>query len=211
MKNRIIAGFIIAFIGAVIFAFGDLLIPQESLYLEAATKPNEFAHFVTSKNYSIWALRGLFGVFFEMFGVLSIYLALRNTKYECLSFWGLVFYIMHVAIGFGLFSILYFMFPALGKIYLNGTTQAVNHAVMEGTMLITFLGIGALVWLLGILMLSVAIWKENMLLPKWSGLVVTLGILLIMAPGQLSQFSANFIWGLGFLWMAFHYRKAILQ
>jgi len=207
MNNRILFGFIAAFLGALVFAFGDLLIPQEGLYFEAAEKPDEFARFVTTGNYKIWAMRGLFGVFFEMFGVLSIYLALRNSRFENLAFWGFVPFMVHVAIGFGLFSVLYFMFPALGQLHLSGTAQATQFAAMEGGLQTTFLIVGSVVWILALILLSIAIWKDKTTLPKWSGIVMTLGFLLIGSPGQMMQFIANLIWGLAFLWMAIHFKK----
>ncbi|MBD0260399.1 MAG: hypothetical protein ICV83_32180, partial [Cytophagales bacterium] len=74
MKNRIVSCLAILGTAGLVFAFGDLLIPQENLLFEAATRPLDFSRLVTSPDYAWWALRGFIGVIMEMVGTVGLYL-----------------------------------------------------------------------------------------------------------------------------------------
>lgn len=139
-------------------------------------------------------------MFFEMFGVLGIYLALRDGPSERLAFWGLAAFLAHVAQGHALFALLYFMFPALGTLFLAGVESAPGHAVVEGQFA-AFMVFGLLTWWVGSFLLALAI-RRSSVLPRWSGFVMLAGFVLVLAPGMVAQLTANLVWGAAFAWMA---------
>ena len=117
MKKRTIICLSTLGLAGILFAFGDLLIPQENVLFKATERPKEFAELVTSSNYSIWAVRGFAGVLMEMIGTVGLYLYLQKTKAERIAFAGLLFTLSHHIFGMGVFAVVYFMFPALGGLY----------------------------------------------------------------------------------------------
>lgn len=205
MKQRSIISLIIIGLGGLLFAFGDLLIPQENVLFEATKRPDEFAQLVTSSNYSIWALRGFIGVLMEMIGTVGLYLYLQKTKAERLAFYGLLVTLTHHVFGMGVFAVAYFLFPALGKLYLGGDSSALSFAAIEGPLGIFFL-LSLLFTLLGLGIMATAVYKSGVL-PKWSGWLAFLGFFLIPFPGVLLQFLTNVLWGSAYLWMAYYISK----
>ena len=205
MKTRIISCLSIIGFGGLIFAFGDLLVPQENVLFEAAAHPEEFAALVTSPEYSIWALRGFVGVIMEMIGTVGLYLYLQNSKAERLAFYGLLISLVHQIFGFGVFALVYFLFPAIGEIYLTGNTEVLKYVAMAGALPV-FMGLSLLTTLIGVALMAAAIWKSGML-PKWSGWVVFIGFALIPFPGVWVQFCTNILWGAAYFWMAYAVHK----
>jgi hypothetical protein len=205
MKNRIVSCLAILGTAGLVFAFGDLLIPQENVLLEAANRPLDFSRLVTSSNYSLWALRGFVGVVMEMVGTVGLYLYLQRTKAERLAFFGLLLTLVHHLMGMGVFAVAYFLFPAVGQLFFAGQAQAVAHASMVGPLQV-FMGISLLSTLVGLAVMAVAIWQSGAL-PKWSGWVAFTGFLLIPFPGVALQFFANALWGGAYFWMAYRVSK----
>ncbi len=201
MKTRITSCLSIIGFGGLIFAFGDLLIPQENVLFQASSHPEEFSKLVTSSKYSLWALRGFLGVIMEMIGTVGLYLYLQNSKAERIAFYGLIITLVHHIFGLGVFALVYFMFPMIGEIYLSGYTEVIRYAVMEGPLQI-FMGVSLLSTLTGIALMAVAIWKSGKL-PKWSGWIVFAGFALIPFPGVWLQFTTNLMWGAAYFWMAY--------
>lgn len=208
IDNRIFWGLVTGFVAALIFAIGDGMIADQGLFMEAASKPKEFADFVTSDSYKLWAIRGLFGVLLEMYAFVALYLALRNGNSERLAFWALILFLVHIAGGQSLFAILYFMFPAIGQLYNEGILQSANLAAMEGDLL-AFVMAGGIIWIIATILFAIAIWRDKTL-PKLSGIVILVGFLLIDAPSSVVQIFANLIWGGAFLWLAISYRKNVM-
>lgn len=205
MKKRIFSCLMIIGTAGLIFAFGDLLIPQENVIFEADKNPSGFADLVTSSNYHYWAARGFLGVLMEMIGTVGLYLYLQNSKAEKLAFVGLLLGLTHQIFGFGIFTIGYFLFPAVGELYLHGNTTAIQYAAMKGDLAILMVG-SLIITLVGMAIMAIAIWKSK-ILPRWSGWLVFLGFMLIPFPGVILQFLANVIWGGAYFWMAYAVNK----
>ncbi|AKQ45173.1 hypothetical protein TH63_05255 [Rufibacter radiotolerans] len=201
MENRIIICLGTIGLAGFVFAFGDLLIPQENVILEAASRPEEFSRLVTSPEYSIWALRGFVGVTMEMIGTIGLYLYLQNTKAERLAFYGLLLTLVHQLLGIGVFSIAYFLFPAAGELFLMGQTGVIKYVTMGGA-LQNFMGLSLMSTLLGLAVMALAVWKSRAL-PKWSGWLAFLGFAMIPLPGVALQFFTNLLWGAAYFWMAY--------
>ncbi len=205
MKNRIVSCLAVLGTAGLVFAFGDLLIPQENVLLEAASRPLDFSRLVTSSNYSLWALRGFAGVVMEMVGTVGLYLYLQKTKAERLAFLGLLLTLVHHLMGMGVFAVAYFLFPAVGRLFLAGQAQAVAYASVTGPLKV-FMGLSLLSTLVGLAVMAVAVWRSGAL-PKWSGWVAFAGFFLIPFPGVALQFFANALWGGAYFWMAYEVSK----
>lgn len=190
----------------IIFAIGDLLIPQENVLFDAIKKPDEFASLVTSKSYKVWAFRGFIGVLMEMAGTVGLYLYLQKSNAERLAFAGLLFTLTHQIVGFGVFAVAYFLYPALGELYLNGNQSVIKYASLDGTTLGIYFMSSFIVTLIGLSLMALAIQKSK-LLPKYSGWIVFIGFALIPLPGVALQFIANCLWGVSYLWMAIYILK----
>lgn len=209
MKNyidkRIFWGLILGFIASLIFAIGDIMIADQGLFMEAKTRPDEFSEFVTSSSYKFWAARGLFMVLLEMYAFLCLYLALKNGNSKRLAFWAMILYMVHITTGQSLFAILYFIFPEVGMLYNGGMKDAIKIAYLDGEFLWFVVG-GGIIWVLANILNAVAIWRDRTF-PRFSGIFILIGFLLIDAPIPFIQFIANLIWGGTLLWMAIIYRK----
>ncbi len=205
MKNRIVSCLAVLGTAGLVFAFGDLLIPQENVLFEAASRPLDFSRLVTSSNYSLWALRGFAGVVMEMVGTVGLYLYLQKTKAERLAFLGLLLTLVHHLMGMGVFAVAYFLFPAVGQLVLAGQAQAIAYASITGPLQV-FMGISLLSTLAGLAVMAAAIWQSGAL-PKWSGWVAFAGFFLIPFPGVALQFFANALWGGAYFWMAYRVWK----
>lgn len=205
MKNRIVLCLAILGTAGLVFAFGDLLIPQENILFEAATRPQDFSWLVTSSDYSLWALRGFAGVIMEMVGTVGLYLYLQRTTAERLAFFGLLLTLVHHLLGMGVFAVAYFLFPAVGQLVLAGQTQAAAYASVTGPLGV-FMGLSLLSTLAGLAVMAVAVWRSGAL-PRWSGWVAFAGFCLIPFPGVALQFFANALWGGAYFWMAYGVAK----
>lgn len=205
MKRRIVASLCCLGVAGLVFAFGDLLIEQENAIFKAETAPADFARLTTSPAYLWWAGRGFAGVFLEMIGTLGLYFYLQHSKAEKWAFAGLVLTLTHQLLGIGVFSIAYFLFPAVGHLYQSGIPDAMQFAAMKGA-LGAFFGISLITTLTGLFCMAVAIQKSDKL-PKLSGWMALLGFALIPVPGVIVQFLANAIWSVAYFWMAWYVNK----
>jgi hypothetical protein len=201
MKHRIVSCLAILGTAGLVFAFGDLLIPQENVLFEAASRPLDFSRLVTSPDYAWWALRGFAGVVMEMVGTVGLYLYLQKTKAERLAFFGLLLTLVHHLLGMGVFAVAYFLFPAVGELVLAGQVQAAAYASITGPLQV-FMGLSLASTLAGLAVMAAAIWRSGAL-PKWSGWIAFAGFFLIPFPGVALQFFANALWGGAYFWMAY--------
>ena len=205
MKNRIVSCLAVLGTAGLVFAFGDLLIPQENVLFEAAARPLDFARLVTSSHYATWAVRGLVGIVMEMVGTVGLYLYLQRTKAERLAFFGLLLTLLHHLLGMGVFAVAYFLFPAVGELVLAGQAQAAAYAAITGPLSV-FMGLSLLSTLAGLAVMAVAI-RRSGALPRWSGWLAFAGFFLIPFPGVALQFLANALWGGAYFWMAYRVWK----
>ena len=209
MDQRIFWGLIIGFIASLIFAIGDIMIADQSLFMQADTKPAEFSNFVSSHSYKFWAARGLFTVLLEMYAFICLYLALRNGNSERLAFWALILFMVHITTGQSLFTLLYFIFPVVGKLYTDGITEVIQLAHIKGELMGFVVG-GGIIWIIANVLFAIAIWRDRTF-PRYSGILILFVFLLIDASSPIIQFIANLIWGGTLLWMAIVYRKRKLS
>lgn len=196
-------GLIMIGIAGLIFAAGDAFIPQEGNMFSASSNPEAFAELVTTDNYKIWGFRGLIGVPLEAFGTIALFLGLIGTAKEKLGFWGMMLCVLGDIVGISMFVFAYFVFPIVGELILGGMESAATIASVEPLM--PFFGIGIVITTVGLILLAIAIWHAGDRFPKWSGIVVTVGFLLLFVQtSYVIQILGNLIWGGAYFWMAIH-------
>ncbi|MFH5884580.1 hypothetical protein ACG2F4_09730 [Halalkalibaculum sp. DA3122] len=200
--NRFIRyGLILIGLAGFIFAIGDALIPQEGDMFNAAGDPEGFAELVTTDNFRLWAARGLIGVPLEVIGTIALFLGLAGTFREKLAFWGMLLCILGDLFGVSIFMFAYFVFPEAGQLILEGIIAA--SSVADVSRLMPVFGAGFLITFIGLILFAAAIWKAEERFPKWSGIVVVIGfVLLLIQTSYVIQILANVLWGSAYLWMA---------
>ncbi len=194
-------GLVVIGLAGFIFAIGDAFIPQEGDMFSASEDPEAFADLVTTDNFRIWALRGLFGVPLEVIGTIALFLGLVGTSKEKLGFWGMVLCILGDLTGLSMFVIAYYIFPEVGSLITGGMESA--SSVAAAGPLMPIFGVGLIATFIGLILFAVAIWNAAERFPKWSGILVVLGFgLILVQTSYVVQILANLIWGGAYLWMA---------
>lgn len=194
-------GLLLIALAGLIFAGGDALIPQEGTMLNAAEEPEAFAELVTTDNFEIWAFRGLIGVPLEVIGTVALFMGLIGTAREQLAFWGMLLCVIGDVFGVAIFIFAYFVFPQVGQLIMDGMEAAASVAAAETLMPV--LGLGLIMTLIGLILFAVAIWHASDRFPKWSGILVVVGFLmLLIQTSYVIQILANLTWGSAYLWMA---------
>lgn len=141
----------------------------------------------------------------ELIGIVCLYQILRATAQKKTAFYDIIITLLHHLSDFGVFAIAYFFFPLIGREILQGNTSIAADEQMNGalgmhmifSLLVTTAGNGVMAY---------AICKSGVL-PKWSGIVVFIGFLLLPLSGVAVQFGANLLWAAGYLAMAVALRK----
>lgn len=194
-------GLIIIGLAGILFSLGDMLIPQDGAVFSVTENPEVFSNLVTSSNYKFWTLRGFIGVPLETIGTIALFLGLIGTKREKLAFWGMLLCVLGDLFGQGFFTVTTFIFPKVGEMILNGNSTVSSLAALDDFMPV--IGISFIMTYVGLILFAIAIWSSKRF-PKWSGIIVFIGFLLIMVDTYAVQVITNALWGFGYLWMAFY-------
>ena len=165
----------------------------------AMERPQAFAELVTSDGFRFWALRGVVGIPLETIGTLALFFGLVGAAGENWAFWGMLLCVLGDLFGIAAFAIFAFVFPDLGTAMLDGQEGVASIAALDDFMPV-FMG-SMLATYVGLALFAVAVWRSGRF-PRWSGVVVLFGFLLIPIQNYAVQISANIIWGVGYLWMA---------
>lgn len=198
-STHILLGLSATVVAAVLFAAGEFFLEHGELVFQPAADPEAFGRMVTGTGFAIYAGRGLVGVFLEALGVVALYLYLQHSRVERLAFWGMSACLLGDVAGGALFGILYFLYPALGALMLEGHTGIAAALEASPGLLMA----NAIPTLLGLGLLAVAIWRSG-LLPKWAGVLMLVGFLLLPVQAVVIQVAGNVLWGLGGLWIVVH-------
>jgi|GEM_PF-2439603 len=193
-------GLILIGVAGYIFAIGDAMIPQEFGMFSATEDPKGFAELVTMEGFRFWTLRGIIGAPLETIGTIALFFGLIGSPKETWAFWGMLLAVLADLFGTGMFMIMYYVFPHVGEVILEGNTAVASVASLEGFMpVMGFMFLGTVV---GLILLAVAIWQSGRF-PKWSGVMAVVGFLaLIIQTSYVIQILANVVWGSAYLWMA---------
>jgi hypothetical protein len=132
-----------------------------------------WAQVVTDSNYFLTQVLTIFAYVIPFFGFWGIYASLsKNEKVEKFAFWGFMCSIIGTSLAIATLGVFSFVSPSLAELYLQGDNQVpeiITQVAIGQPSMINFLG-GTL-YLLGTILLGVAIWRSN-LLPKWSGMMI---------------------------------------
>ncbi len=191
-------GLVTLAVASVAFVVGDALIPQDGDLMAGGTDPKAFTALVTSSNYAWWSLRGLFGVAMESIGTVALMVLLLQTSQARLGILSSVLLLLGDLLGMSLFTLLHDVFPHVGALMEAGVTGP--EVLALATVPPYILGGMLLTWI-GLALSAVAIWRCGCL-PRWSGWLALLGMLMIVAPNMAAQLLANALWGAAYLWMA---------
>lgn len=104
--------------------------------------------------------------------------------------------------GAAFFGSMLFAYPSVGAVGLEGQTETVAALGISPTLL------GAMFTLtvIGLVLLAIAIWQSGTL-PRWSGVVMLVGFLLLPVQIFVVQVLGNVVWGLGALWIFVRARR----
>jgi len=120
-----------------------------------------------------------------LLGVLTLYLFLSGTAVDRPAFVGLVLTIAGTVLFLPFIGIYAFVGPVSGRHYLKGDSNAVaiiteSTSTMNASALL-FGGAGALGLVTGAIAIAIAIWRSQNL-PKWSGILLAIAVLLSADP-----------------------------
>ena len=153
----------------------------------------------TSFGFAFYAGRGLIGVVLEALGVIALYLYLQDSRTERLAFWGMTACVLGDIAGGALFGILFFLYPQIGAFILEGHPEVALALEASPALLLA----NVIPTVLGLVLLAVAVWRSGTL-PKWAGVVMLVGFLLLPMQVFAVQVAGNVLWGLGGLWIFVH-------
>lgn len=200
-STRILWGLFALVLAAILFTAGEFFLAQPDLPVNPIADPETFAQTAAEGGFAVWAIRGLVGVFLEAVGIIALYLYLEDTHVEPLAFWGLVISLIGDFAGAVLFGSVYFVYPSIGTYALEGELGVVSALEMSPTLLALL----AVPTVVGLALFAIAIWRSGVL-PKWSGVVMLAGFILILAALDVFvlQILGNAVVGLGALWIFVH-------
>jgi len=151
--------------------------------IDPAIDPEGFAR--ASSNIGLSNMLGIPSLGLLLIGILALYLFLARTPVDRPAFIGLLLILVGMAFFLPFIGVYAFMAPVLGRRYLSGDKTAVN-AIPESASITNFTalvfgGTAVFLLLLGAVMFGTAIWRSKTL-PKLSGLVLAIGIILSADP-----------------------------
>ena len=199
----IIIGLVSYGIAGLLFAYGDSLIYDQGILHAAQERPQEFAALAVSWNFHFWAVRGILGIILEVVGTIAIFLALQKTVGEKNAFIGLLLCILGDLLGIILFAVSATITPRLSNLYLDGNIENLDIISPDGLPGLIMAGAG-FATIIGLIFFAIAIWKTTKF-PKWSGILIVIGFLLIPVPNYYIQIGASLIWTIPCFWMACYY------
>lgn len=190
--TRINLGLLALVIAAALFVAGEFVLARGDLLMNPAADPTAFAEMVTGAGFAFYAGRGLIGAFLEAFGMIALYMYLEETPVERLAFWGMTTSILGDIAGGAFFGSMLLVYPKIAAT----APEAVGALSISPVLL----GVMFIVTLVGLALFAVAIWQSPSL-PRWSGVIMFAGFLLLIIQVFAVQIAGNVLWGLGALWI----------
>lgn len=138
-------------------------------FVDPTANASGFAQMVGGTNFTLAWIVISFGFTLELYGILALYAYLSQSSAARLAFWGMILSfaglsLVQTLVGSAL------TWPAIGKLYLQGQTSAIEAP------LATFTGLSAaplylsgIFYSIGSFIMAFAIWRSG-ILPKWLGI-----------------------------------------
>ncbi len=146
-----------------------------------------YVRYVSSNTYLLQHLLGsILGTILAIFGVLALGAYLANSRAGRLALLGMVLSVAGNCLVLTIFGFSTIISPVIGRLYLEGQPGAmeVNEAIFSSPAFIFLVVPGLLFFLVGSILLGVAIWRSGTL-PKWAGALYAPTGLLIAAGVQI--------------------------
>jgi hypothetical protein len=176
--NRIRLGLLTLVLGSTLGIVGLALrgpVPLPNMDVDA------WAQAVTGSNYFLAQVLNILAYVLPYFGFWALYAALsRIERVEKIAFWGFMSSIIGTSLALPTLGIFSFVSPQLAQRYLQGDTHLpeIITQVAAGQPALINLS-GGVIYLLGTVLLGVAIWRSGQI-QKWAGLLIALhGLFLI--------------------------------
>jgi hypothetical protein len=130
-----------------------------------------YARFLSTTDYLAKHLLGsILGTILAIFGVMALAAYLANRRVGRLALLAMVVSVAGNCLILTIFGFSTHVSPVIGRLYLEGQPGAiaVNEAIFGTSSFAIVAGLGLLLYLVGAILLGVAIWRSGVL-PKWAG------------------------------------------
>jgi type IV secretory pathway VirB2 component (pilin) len=152
---------------------------------DRSTQVEAYARYVSSSTYLTQHLLGsILATILAIFGVIALGAYLANGRAGSLALTAMVMGVVGNALNLTIFGFSTIISPVIGQLYLEDQpgVMEVNEAIFSSAAFLILSGPGMLLYLVGNILLGVAVWRSGTL-PKWAGaLYVPTG--LVMIAGQ---------------------------
>jgi hypothetical protein len=130
-----------------------------------------YARFLSTDIYLAHHLLGsILGTILGIFGVIALAAYLANSRVGRLALLAMVLIVAGNCLLLTVFGFSTIVSPVIGQLYLEGQPGAmeVNEAIFSSAALLILVGPGLVLYLVGAILLGVAVWRSGTL-PKWAG------------------------------------------
>jgi hypothetical protein len=130
-----------------------------------------YARFLSTTDYLAKHLLGsILGTILAIFGVMALAAYLANRRVGHLALLAMVVSVAGNCLVLTIFGFSTHVSPVIGRLYLEGQpgAMAVNEAIFGTSSFAIVAALGLLLYLLGAILLGIAIWRSGVL-PKWAG------------------------------------------
>src|SRR5215210_2905956 len=146
-----------------------------------------YARYISTTGYLAQHLLGsILGTILAIFGVIALGAYLANSRAGRLALLGMVLSVAGNCLVLTIFGFSTIISPVIGRLYLEGQPGAmeVNEAIFSSPAFVFLVVPGLLFFLVGSILLGVAIWRSGTL-PRWAGVLFAPTGLLIAAGVQI--------------------------
>jgi hypothetical protein len=149
-------------------------------------------------------LMAMIALILLIFGLITLYAQLSKSTVERRVFKAMILGLAGIALILPTLGVELYALPAIGKLYLDGKTEAFYFAgaVRTGPLGFLMFLLGLLLLAIGAIVLAVSIWQSDVL-PKWAGVAFAIGLALWFPPfPQIIRIVDGLLIGVGGIWLA---------
>lgn len=201
-STRILGGVLALALAAIVFMSGEFFLSRPDLLTNPGADPEAFGQMVTGSGFAFYAGRGLVGCFLEAVSMIALYFLLQAPHTEPWAFWGMIVSLLGDLAGAVFFGNLFFVYPDVGKLLLEGQRDVIGVIEPSPALLATMF----LPAVIGFGLFAVALWRSEFL-PPAAGLLLVVGFLLLAVQTLAVQLLGQALWGLGALWIFVRARR----